>query len=695
MKYFILLVSFIFVIDCYSQESVIDSLTLVINKIKISSPDYTKDSSYVKPLISLGFEYHSTKPEKTKEIIDEALEISKKINYKWGIERCRNMLGIYYITKGNYKAALENLLESLAIAEKRNAEKTIPSILNNITACYYYQKKYSKALEYSEKLLKYIEKSGKQKNIAHFKNNIGEIYLKLNRYSEALNYFKQSLEISRKIDFKLLIAITTSNIAEIKSINGNLAESDKLYEEAILIFVQLGDKYYLARTFVNAAQVALNRKKIKKAKVNLEKGFTIALNLGATDIKRDYHFVSSKIDSIEGNYLSSLTNYKRYIVLRDSLTNKENTKKITQLEMQYDFDKKQREQELLQAQKEALYHEQHKRNILIRNTLIFGTLLLVLIIILVSRSYYNKKKANVLLCEKNAEIYQQKEEILTQRDEIERNRDALSEKNKHITESITYARRIQRAMLPTCEIFQKHGMDSFVFYKPRDIVSGDFFWFKKIRNYILIAIADCTGHGVPGAFMSMLGITLLNEIVRRSEITQPSHVLDELRQEVKTLLDQTGKKEEQKDGMDLAFVAYDIKKMEVQFSGANNPLYLIKNNTQDDCKDLEPTIDNDKFVQIKADKMPIGIYHKEKDHFTNHIINVTKGDVLYLLSDGYIDQTGGKKGRKFLAKNFKKLICKIYKKPMYEQYEIIDETFSDWQKEQNQVDDVLVFGLKL
>jgi ligand-binding sensor domain-containing protein/serine phosphatase RsbU (regulator of sigma subunit) len=264
--------------------------------------------------------------------------------------------------------------------------------------------------------------------------------------------------------------------------------------------------------------------------------------------------------------------------------------------------------------------------------------------------------------------------------EIERQRDEIEEKNKNITDSILYASRIQTAVLPPEDFMNKMLPEHFILFKPRDIVSGDYYWMTQKGDETIIVVADCTGHGVPGAFMSMLGVAFLNEIVNRAEKHTASAILNELRTNVKKSLRQTGKRDEAKDGMDMALCVLNQKKKCMQYAGAYNPMYLIRDG---------------ELQQFKADRMPIGIYYKEKESFTNQIIDLDKGDVIYLFSDGYIDQFGGDDGKKFLHKQFKNLIINIHQKPMKEQKHELDITLEKWMGDHEQVDDILIMGFKV
>ncbi|MGD0341940.1 MAG: SpoIIE family protein phosphatase [Bacteroidales bacterium] len=263
--------------------------------------------------------------------------------------------------------------------------------------------------------------------------------------------------------------------------------------------------------------------------------------------------------------------------------------------------------------------------------------------------------------------------------EVVRQRDVLERQKNEIEDSIRYAGRIQNAVLPASQDFTDLVPESFVFFKPRDIVSGDFYWVGKVENNLIISAADCTGHGVPGAFMSMLGVAFLNEIVNKDHIVKPDIILGKLREKVIEALQQQGISGEAKDGMDIVVISIDDSKMKLQYAGAYNPLLMVRNR---------------KLSEIVADKMPIAIYERMKD-FTNHEIAIEKGDLFYFFSDGYEDQFGGPEGKKFKAKRFRELLVEISSRPMKEQKEIIENTFEKWKGNQDQVDDIVVLGVRI
>lgn len=302
------------------------------------------------------------------------------------------------------------------------------------------------------------------------------------------------------------------------------------------------------------------------------------------------------------------------------------------------------------------------------------------------------KDANEEIKNQNEEIKSQNDELEVQNDYLSRQRDEITLQKKQITSSIEYASIIQQAVLANDAEIKEVMSNYFVVYKPRDIVSGDFYWFKKVdlkdTSYRIFTAVDCTGHGVPGAFMSMLGTSFLNEIVneKREKITAAA-ILNLLRSHVKEHLHQEAGDRLARDGMDTALCILDYKNMKLQYAGANNPMFIIRRNGNLDQAQLE---------EFKADKMPIGIHIKERESFTNHEIDVKKGDLVYLFSDGYVDQFGGEKGDKFKMKRFRELILSIQNLPLNEQKQALENNLSSWMgREYKQLDDITVIGVEI
>jgi len=314
-------------------------------------------------------------------------------------------------------------------------------------------------------------------------------------------------------------------------------------------------------------------------------------------------------------------------------------------------------------------------------TLIFAALIILFIKAREQKMIHEKIHLEQKVAERTAEVVHQKEEI--------------EKSNKQIKASINYARRIQNAILPEHKILKDNTNSHFIFFKPREIVSGDFYWFQKINDYLVIVAADCTGHGVPGAFMSMLGIAFISEIIRRKEINKASQALEEMRRQVKISLSQTGKEKEQKDGMDMGIVIVHLPTLETQFSGANNTAHffvLKKDIIQSDEYYNIP--ENYEYISIKGDKNPVGIYRRETP-FTNHTLQLSPHDRIYLCSDGFVDQVGGEDADKFKIHRLRELFQNNFIKQMHAQSIIMEETFNQWIGENKQIDDILLLGIEI
>jgi ligand-binding sensor domain-containing protein/serine phosphatase RsbU (regulator of sigma subunit) len=286
------------------------------------------------------------------------------------------------------------------------------------------------------------------------------------------------------------------------------------------------------------------------------------------------------------------------------------------------------------------------------------------------------------------QLRQEKEKVEVINKEVIEQKAIIEAKNHDITDSIKYAKNIQEALLPPLQNLYKELKEAFVLYQPKDIVSGDFYWFAKRNNKRFVASVDCTGHGVPGAFMSIIGNTLLNEIVTEKNITQPAGILDELHAGVKTALKQSESENERRDGMDIALCSLNEEGNILEYAGANRPLWIFRKNKTG----------GEAFEMIKANKFPIGgmeLHENEKRKFTNHFIPVEKGDMIYIFSDGYADQFGGPKGKKFMVGNMQKLVEEIYLKPVEEQKTILSQAFHNWKGTLEQIDDVLVIGFRI
>jgi len=303
-----------------------------------------------------------------------------------------------------------------------------------------------------------------------------------------------------------------------------------------------------------------------------------------------------------------------------------------------------------------------------------------LVAITILSGLISTRKKNQKLAESKRQIEKINTDLEQTNAEVIKQKDIIEQKNQSITDSIQYASRIQAAVLPPVNFLDEFGINNFILFKPKDIVSGDFYWGVKKNDKVIIAAADCTGHGVPGAFMSMLGHAFLEEIVNTRETENAAVILNILRDEIINTLKQKGSEGETRDGMDISLVVMDLNAGKLDYAGANNPLYLVRDGG---------------MLKYEADRMPIGIHVISLTPFTNRNIEIKRGDLIYLSSDGYADQFGGPRGKKLMYKPFQDLLLKNSSRAMEQQKQLLEQHFEDWKGNREQVDDVLVIGVKI
>ncbi len=521
----------------------------------------------------------------------------------------------------NKQKALNFALDLEKLLKKSNNLDLKQKNYKTLGTLYYWQSKFKKSVKYFEKELKLRENQTNKEEIAKAYYNLGSTSLKIHNNKKAMDYFERSLEIATNINNKPLIVQNNKALAKTY---GNIGRYRKAYESFKTYVKYTGDSYvdeielFKTKYYQEKKQKEQKVRELQVTKVVLD---STKEELEVSEIQRQ----NLVLDSIEKAQKINILNLKSEVAKLDA-------------------EKKDSE---LKRQQQITYFT------------IAGLIIVILFSVFIFKLFLDKKKMNNILREQKNKIEKQ---------------------NQEITQSIFYASRIQKAIQPSDESLKNLFNDYFILYKPRNIVSGDFYFAQKINDYILFTAADCTGHGVPGAFMSMMGISMLNQIVREKNVNTAAQVLNIMRSNIKQALHQSGKKNEQKDGIDMALCALNTKTNMLQYAGAYNPLIIIRNG---------------EIIEYKADKMPIGIYIKEKESFTNHEIKVQKGDIIYIFSDGYVDQLNPKTKEKFMRKRFKKMLLEISNKPLSEQQQILDSKFEEWKSNSKQVDDVIVFGVKI
>ena len=625
----------------------------------------------------------------------KALETYREIDDNEGIAKTYLNLGNLFKLQGDMKTALDNYYKSLKFYEEVGNKHSIAQLYQNIGIVYGELNDSSKAIENFENALNIFKEIKDLKGIAEVNNNIGNTYLEGNDFKLAISYFEKSIQLFKEIGYTPMVARLYYNLGDANNNLKNYSEAKDYFDKSFEIYQTIGYAAGMALCYNGFGEYFYNIGNYNKAAENLEKAKDLSLGVDLRTLSDAVEWLS-KTYAKTGDYKNAYENHVLFKNYNDSIFNDNNDKAITALSMQYEFDKKEKIREIEEKKKAALQAEKDKRDEIVKFWLMAVILLMLLIAIILVRNYRRKVKANNLLRAQKEEIEHQKIELEQRNEEIQAQRDEIEDKNvlitdqrdialkqkQEITDSIQYAQRIQEAVLPDKQLFVNDINDYFILFKPKDIVSGDFYWMTKIEGKLIVVAADCTGHGVPGAFMSMLGVTFLNEIVNKDRVLQANEILNRLRNKVIESLHQ--KDRETKDGMDISLAVIDPVKNELQYAGAYNSLYLINSNNGD--KQIE---------KIAADRMPIGIHLKMDKEFTNHVIHYKKDDVVFMFSDGYMDQFGGEKGRKLKSKRFQELLLTVHEKPMAEQRKILDSFLAKWKGELEQLDDILIIGLKL
>ncbi|MCB9001031.1 MAG: tetratricopeptide repeat protein [Bacteroidales bacterium] len=634
------------------------------------------------------------------ESYKQALEINRGIDDKVQIARTLvNIATVYSLTGFNTKA-IEQMLEALDTYEQENKQEGIAWTSLSIARLFGRVELYEKALQYAETALQSYRRLNNQNGIILSLTELGNIYYHNGLYEKSLSVTQQVLNANiqnhnyhGQAANYLLTGIIFFEQNKIDKANEYLNTSLQLKEK-------LNDSLDLAKLYRYLGDVTVKKGNIEKGITLLNKALKIALKQKVLSDQRDIYQSLSQAYRISRNYEYALNAYERFSTVKDSI----NAGHIARLEMQYDFDKREHEAELVAKQREAVQQAKLERQRTITFSISIALILALALVILIFYFYREKKRTNYKLVEQNREILRQKNEIEDQKHEIEsqrdlaeKQRDQIAEQQKQITDSITYASRIQAAVLPPLQNLQPYFKDFFVYYQPKNIVSGDFFWATKLPDgRLAVAAADCTGHGVPGAFMSMLGITLLRELATTS-VESSGEMLFKLRRLVTSSLNQHGEESESHDGMDMALLVINLKENVVEFSGAYMPLVVVRNKNSEPVPNSVNNQENDVHVvyEVKGDKMPVGFHLLGEKPFTTHQFKLLPDDRIYLLSDGYTDQFGGDKNLKLMMVNFKKILLDIQPLNMSEQKAILEQRFIEYKGNQRQVDDIVVMGFEL
>lgn len=611
-------------------------------------------------LQNIGLTYsHKGEFNEALRYLFQGTKIKDEIGDKKGLSSGYNNIGNIYSSLGNHVEALNYHLKSLKIKEELKDKLGISMSYNNIGNVFVAQNKIEKALEYYQKSLTINEELNDQVGIGSSSTNIGDVYLKMKRYGEAQKYFLKSLAACEKADDKRGMAEVYNTIGSAYCEEGKAAQGLSYAMKSYELYKKIDDKTGIVESSGCIGKLYA----LKNDERNAFYFDSLSLHLAtAIDLKegmRDAYINLAKLYKKQKQFEKALLYTNLYNNMKDSILNKDNFKQISELNTRYETDKKEKEILLLTKDQE-LKTKIIKQQQLVRWGLIGGLLLLFVAIYSIYRRYRFKQNANLLL-------NKQKEEI--------------QQKNILITDSIEYAKTIQEAVFPPLTKIKELFPSSFLFYKPKDVVSGDFYWVGTHQDELICAVADCTGHGVPGAFMSLLGYNMLENAIKKQQQVDPAAILKDLNRELVNSLSKEIEGDYLKHGLDISLLSINTRTNKLKFAGAHNSLYIVRNN---------------QLIEFKADKKGIGFVDKEQPcEFTNYTCWLNENDMLFLFTDGYPDQIGGPARKKFYYGPFKELLTSISPLSPEDQLTKLKDVHENWLGERkDQTDDILVMGIK-
>lgn len=647
--------------------------SLILAKKK-NKPEYQIDA-----LLSLGMIYRQRGEFNTAlNYLNKALTITQQKKLKSDyLQQVYSALNLVYTEQGNYTVGIEYGFKSLHEIEKSGDTLTMALSNNNIANTFFQIKQFEKAMKYYKIALAYAKKINHLYGQALLTGNIGSVYYEMQKLDSAKIFFEQSLNLSKKIDDVVGEGTSYLNLGSYYQITNDNKTAIEYFFRSLKIFEEMKMQPNVADLYYNIATSYLDLKEYKKSEIYAQKSLEIANKIESYPHKEQAHLALKNVFEKMNNIREAYYHYQEYITARDTIYNEKNRKEQFKSELIYEYDKKKYTDSLDQVllskiQKEELGREREKTETQkkLSYTALLGFILMLLLALFIYKGYKEKKRSNKI-------ISAQKNKVEIQKHEIEFQKSILETKNKEVTDSINYAKHLQDAILPPLSQIKKHLPDSFILYQPKDIVAGDFYWMEIVGNNILIAAADCTGHGVPGAMVSVVCSNALNRAVKEFGIIEPGNILDKVRELVIETFEKS--ESEVKDGMDISLCMINKNAKELKWAGANNPLWIIRNN---------------ELIEFKPNKQAIGKIDGPMP-FTTHATSLQLNDCIYIFTDGYADQFGGPKGKKFKYSQLKDELIFISQLAAEKQVELLINKIQKWKGNLEQVDDILVIGIKL
>ena len=600
---------------------------------------------------------------KTNDLILEKLSIDSTLNDSSGLGEDYNNLSTIRRKQGIYPEAIMYNRKALEIFGKINDLPGLASTYSSLGGIYYYTDDYEQAIRHFIKAAEIFEKLKDIKILPGVYNNMGSVFNELKNYPKALEYYKKALTLYKKQNNRFAEAIVTGNLGLVLVGMGYYDQAENYFNKSLLLQKALENIEGILHSYSNLGGLNLKKGNFEES----EKNYQIALQMAVEGgyVYEQLNISKEMVDLLEakGEFKEALQLMKQYQTLKDTLQNQESRDQLNEMQAQLDLKDHQVQIELLNKENEIATEKFKRQQVISFGVILIAGLLLILVVIVFLALRFNRK-AKIKLEHQNTEISRQNTIIQI--------------KNKQFTDSIAYAGRVQKALFSPLSNLEEFLEGFFITSKPQNLVSGDFFWYKIVGQKLFLALADCTRHGVPGAFMSILGNTLLNEVIEDNCRKTPNQILDELRDKIKTSLHQKNM-QGNTDGMDVSLCIISKEEKLIHFAGAYNPLFRWRKGI---------------IAEFKADKMPVSISMKELP-FTMQVIPIEAGDLFYLSTDGYFDQFGGPYFEKITRKNFKELAVNHGRLPLKEQAEKFSNFFEAWKNNNEQTDDMTVVGFQI
>lgn len=665
MKKNVFLVFYLIQFSVLSQNLILDSLYQNLQKEDLN------DTTKILLFNEIAFQIRHSLPDSSIKMVEKALLASQKIDFTKGNAGAEYILGIHKSINSDYAEATRLFFKCLNTFEKLKDERQVAKVLNNISIIYYYQSKYEKAEEFLKKALKISEKIKNYTEVARCYNNLGRIYFEQNKYKVALNYAQKALHIINKNNIKGDISIYYCNLSEY-SMKLNKSEQALDFAEKALISARITqNKRMIIRPNIIKASIFIQKNEMQKADTLLKEAGELLKNAKYPEEELLYFEYAYIFNQKQRNYEKSLLFFQKYVSLKDSVQSVRNYKATLQKDYEYN-----------EKLKEEHRQVEREKEFFMRVFLFLGVVILLAVLFIVFRAFQIKSKILKTISEQKEVIELKTEQITSQKSILERTYEQLKNTSEILDKSLAYASKIQNLVLPTTKDLKEFFNDFFVVFQPKDVVSGDFYSFTRIDSQkAIFVMADCTGHGVSGAFMTMLGNALLHEIIKERMIYSPNLIIKELHDSIYKILKQY--EGNNTDGMDICICLFDKNEKENQlnitFAGSKSSMYYI---------------DNQKLMKMSGDKIRIGGSDYNQFEFNNKYFSLPLNNArFYFVTDGFYDQNN-KERKKFGSIKLQHILLENAHLPLFTQKENILVALQNHQQDEEQRDDISLVGLR-